>query len=104
VLAGPFFTLRTGSRSRRLSAHVRSELGVVASLLKGVKTMTCKAFTNKGKHDVAVTRAQARAACTRLRRDGVKARYTSAGMGHSRPSTQTTIDPSRRLLVIRFSF
>jgi CSLREA domain-containing protein len=104
VLAGPFFAFRTGNRSPKLTAAVRSDLRAAASLLSGVKTVTCKAYTNKGKHDAALTKAQAKAACTLLRRDKLKAKYSSFGMGVSRPGVPSAIYPSNRLLVIRFTF
>jgi hypothetical protein len=80
LLAGPRFTPRTSATSGKLPRHVLRELDQIAKLLGGVKRVNCTAYSRGGQ---GVARAQARTACRRLKRDGLKARYRAGGHGHS---------------------
>lgn len=85
LLAGPSVTLGLGTRSTRLATTVTKELDQLAKLIVDAKTITCTAYTDKGKGDVKLTKAQAKAACARLVKDGVKGTVTSSGKGHAKP-------------------
>jgi hypothetical protein len=106
-LQGPSITLGLGSRSASLSKNVVSELNRVAKLLAGTKSFTCTAYSDKGKHDVSLTKSQAGAACTRLKKDGLSGKSRVVGRGHANPVASNQNRKGRaanRRLVISFTF
>ncbi|MCW2992050.1 MAG: hypothetical protein JWM73_2644 [Solirubrobacterales bacterium] len=105
LLHSPRITLRTGSRSRTLSPQVLARLGRVADLITGAKSVSCTAFTNPGRGDVALTDAQAKAACAELVKRGVTGKISSSGSGHAYPiATNRTPEGRVANRRIRISF
>jgi hypothetical protein len=105
VLSGPSITLKLGTRSSHLSKTVGKELDQAAALLKSAKSITCTAYSDRGKRDVSVTKAQAKAACARMVKDGFKGKVTSVGAGHAKPVASNRTAKGRganRRLVITF--
>lgn len=105
LLGGPSITLPLAKRSSKLPKQVRNELGQVAKLLSGAKSITCTAYSDKGKGDVSLTKSEAKAACTLLVKDGFKGKVKSVGKGHAHPVAPngSTKSPVNRRLVITFS-
>jgi CSLREA domain-containing protein len=103
LLAGPSITLSLGKRSRKLSKGVLGELSQVAKLLSGARSITCTAYSDKGKGDASLTLAQAKAACSALTKDGFKGKVKAVGKGHSNAIAPVHSKKNRRL-VITFSF
>ena len=103
LLAGPSITLGLGKRSTKLSGKVNGELSQVAKLLAGARSITCTAYTSKGKGDVSLTKAQAKAACSTLVKDGFKGTTKAVGKGHSNAIAPPASKKNRRL-VITFTF
>jgi hypothetical protein len=107
LLTGPQFTLPIAKRSKKLSKGVNGELKQIAKLIAGAKTVTCTAYSDKGKHDKSLTKSQAKAACARLTKDGLKGKKRVVGRGHAKPvaSNKTAKDRAKnRRLVISFTF
>lgn len=107
LLGGTSITLPTGARSTKLSSSLLKQLDQVAALLKGAKSITCTAYTDTGKGDVALTRSQAKAACARLVKSGVKGKITSTGKGHAKSVASNRTRKGRvanRRVVITFAF
>lgn len=107
-LLPPSFRLQIAKRSAKLSDAVRAEFAQVARLLTGVdaKSATCTAYTDKGKGDKALTKAQAKAACHTLKNDGFAGSVQSVGMGSSNPIAQNNNPQGRaknRRLIITFT-
>jgi len=102
-LPGPSITLPIANRSDKLSQSTLSLLDQVAKLLASAKSITCTAYSDKGKNDLALTKAQAKAACDRLVKDGFKGKVTSVGKGHADLIAPPS-SPRNRRLVITFSF
>jgi OOP family OmpA-OmpF porin len=69
--------------------------------------VSCTAFSDKRKTgDVALTRKQAKAACARLVKDGIKAKITVSGKGHAKPVASNRTKRGRALnrrIVIKFT-
>jgi hypothetical protein len=106
VLHGNLLTLGLGTRSRTLSAAVNAQLDQLAKLIVSAKTVSCTAYTDPGRNDIGLTRAQAKAACARLAAGGVKATMSSNGYGHSGPIVRNISAKGRavnRRLVIRYA-
>lgn len=106
LLAGPSVTLPLGTRSTKLSKAVTKQLDQLAKLIPDAKTVTCTAYSDKGKGDVKLTKAQAKAACARLVKSGVKGKVTSTGKGHIKPVASTRTLAGRkanRRVVVRFT-
>jgi hypothetical protein len=98
VLAGPSFTLPTGTTdSKKPSKSVQSKIKQVAGLLTGAraKSATCTAYTkrgpHKGKNDKSATKAYAKAACSALGKGGFKGKTSSSGKGHAIPANQLVV-------------
>jgi hypothetical protein len=98
LLAGPLFKLPTGKTdAKTVSKSVQGELKQVAALLTGAgaKSATCTADTKKGRHkgknDKRATKAEAKAACSALGKDGFKGKTSSSGKGHSTAANQLVI-------------
>jgi hypothetical protein len=107
LLSGPSITLPTGSRSPKLSSAVSKQLGQAGALLAGARTVTCAAYTSVGTGDVALTQAQAKAACAALVKTGVTGKVTSTGKGHAHPVASNRTATGRaanRRIVITFAF
>ncbi len=107
LLAVPSITLPIGKRSPKLAKGLLGQLDHVAKLLAGAKSITCTAYSDKGKGDVSLTSSQAKAACTTLVNDGFKGKVKSVGKGHSNPVASNRSGRGRtenRRLVITFSF
>lgn len=107
LLGGPSITLRLPKRTARLSHRQRRDYAAVAKLLQGDKRTTCTAYSDKGKRDVKLTRHQAKAACLRIRKDGLKSTFHWIGRGHSHPIASNKTRKGRaanRRLVITFGF
>ena len=103
LLAGPSITLPIDKRSGKLSNSLLDELGRVAKLLAGAKSITCTAYSDLGSGDVSLTKSQAKAACDRLVKDGFKGNVKSVGKGHANPIARPS-SPKNRRLVITFTF
>jgi outer membrane protein OmpA-like peptidoglycan-associated protein len=106
LLAGPSVTLGLGKRSKKLPKTVTKELDQLAKLIAGAKTVTCTGYSDKGKGDVALTKSQAKAACSRLVKDGVKGKVTSTGKGHAKPVASNKTKKGRALnrrIIIKFT-
>jgi hypothetical protein len=83
LLAQPSITLPLAKRSKQLSKRVAGELRQVASLLRGAKSATCTAYSDRGKKVGAV---EAKAACAALKKDGFKGKSKAVGAGHKAPN------------------
>ena len=103
LLAGPSITLSLDKRSSKLSKGILGELSQVAKLLSGARSITCTAYSDKGKGDASLTLAQAKAACTALTKDGFKGKVKAVGKGHSNAIAPVHSKKNRRL-IITFSF
>jgi hypothetical protein len=106
LLAGRSVTLVLGRRSPRLSKAVVKQLDQLAKLIPGAKTVSCTAYSDKGKGDVALTKKQAKAACARLVKRGVKGKVTSTGKGHAKPAASNRTGRGRkanRRVVVKFT-
>ena len=120
-LGGPSITLPIVGRSKSLSNRLKGQLGQAASLLKGVRKVTCTAYTDKTptrfviRHhkrvalpgDTALTAAQAKAACNTLKSQGLRTSFHSIGAGHSHEVASDRTARGRaanRRLVITFQF
>jgi hypothetical protein len=106
LLSGPSVTLPLGKRSPTLSKAVNKQLDQLAKLIPGAKTVSCTAYSDKGKADVTLTKKQAKAACARLVKSGVKGKVTSSGKGHAKPVASTRTASGRkanRRVLIRFT-
>jgi hypothetical protein len=100
-------TFQIGGRSKSLSKGLLGSLDKLAKLLTGAKTVTCTAYTNKGKQDNAITKAQASKACSKLKAGGVKGKTHAVGAGHSKRVASNKTAKGRRAnrrLVISFRF
>ncbi len=107
LLTGPSITLPVGWRSSQLSGALRSELTQVARLIRGASRVTVSGYSDTGKGDLALTRAEARAAGKVLVRNGLKGRVRSIGRGHSTPIASNRTRRGRaghNRLVITFRF
>ena len=110
VIASPSFPIRTGSRTAKFSKGVLASLDQVAALLKGAKTVTCTAYTDRTvskRADNLVSTSQAKAACKRLTSKGVTAKTTVVGKGHSTQVASNKTAKGRaanRRVVITFTF
>jgi hypothetical protein len=107
LLARPSITLPLGTRSAKLSKGVLKDLDQVAKLITGAKTVTCTAYSDKGKHDDSVTYSQAKAACARLVKDGLKGKIRIVGKGHASPVASNKSKKGRaanRRVVVAFTF
>jgi hypothetical protein len=106
LLAGPAVTLPLGKRSPTLSKAVTKQLDQLAKLIPSAKTVSCTAYSDKGKADVTLTKKQAKAACARLVKAGVKGKVTSTGKGHAKAVASSRTASGRaanRRVVIRFT-
>jgi hypothetical protein len=103
LLAQPSFTVALKKRSSKLAGSVRADLAQIAQLISGARSATCTAYSDKGKHDVSLTKAQAKAACTQLHRDGFSGQLRSVGKGHSHLIAAAKSSKNRRL-VVSFKF
>jgi outer membrane protein OmpA-like peptidoglycan-associated protein len=107
LLAGPNVTLGLGKRRAKLPTTVNKRLDQLAKLIPDAKTVSCTAFSDKRKTgDVALTRKQAKAACARLVKDGIKAKITVSGKGHAKPVASNRTKRGRALnrrIVIKFT-
>jgi hypothetical protein len=106
LLSGPSVTLGLGKRATKLPKTVNKRIDELAKLIPDAKTVTCTAFSDKGKGDVTLTKKQATAACKRLVKDGVKGKVTSTGKGHAKPVASNKTKKGRALnrrLVIKFT-
>jgi hypothetical protein len=120
-LGGPSITLPIVGRSKTLSNSLKGRLGQAASLLTGVRTVTCTAYTDKTptrfviRHhkrvalpgDSALTTAQAKAACNTLKSKGLRATFRSVGGEHSHEVASDRTARGRaanRRLVITFRY
>jgi hypothetical protein len=99
LVGGSPITIALGSRSAKLSKAVLGQLNNLAKTLSGAKSITCTAYTNKGKQDVSVTKAQASAACNRLVKDGFNGTVKSVGGGHSHLIAPSGSSRNRRLVI-----
>ena len=97
LLAGPSVTLGLGKRTTKLPKTTQQRLDQLAKLIPDAKTVTCTAYSDKGKGDVALTKKQAKAACDRLVKDGIKAKVTSSGKGHAKPVASNKTKKGRAL-------
>jgi hypothetical protein len=107
LLALPKITLPLHKRTATLSAHQKRDYKTVARLLAGAKSVTCTAFSDKGKGDVSLTRSQAKAVCAQLKKDGLKGKTRFVGRGHAKllfPSANQKARLADRRVVITFSF
>jgi CSLREA domain-containing protein len=107
LLASPSVTVPLGKRSAKLSKSVTKELDQLAKLITAAKTVTCTAYSDKGKHDTSLTSSQAKAACARLRHDGLKGKFRIVGKGHANPVASNKTKKGRaanRRVVVSFSF
>ena len=103
LLGVPWFTLRIEGRDPALARGVLAQLGRIAGLISGARSATCTAYTDRGRGDRALTRAQARAACAELAARGFAGTTTSVGGGHSNPIAGVSRAANRRLVIrIRF--
>jgi CSLREA domain-containing protein len=100
-------TLGLGTRHAKLAGTVNKRLDKLARLIPNAKTVTCTAYSDKRKTgDVTLTRKQAKAACARLVKDGVKGKVTSTGKGHAKPVAPNKTKHGRALnrrIVIKFT-
>ena len=107
LLAGPNVTLGLGKRRAKLPSTVNRRLDQLAKLIPDAKTVSCTAFSDKRrKGDVALTKKQAKAACDRLKKDGIKAKITFSGKGHTKPAASNKTKRGRALnrrIVIKFT-
>jgi len=106
LLAGPSVTLGLGKRKAKLPSTTNKRLGELAKLITDAKTVTCLAYSDKGKGDVALTKKQAKAACSRLVKAGIKAKVISSGQGHAKPIASNKTKKGRALnrrIVVRFT-
>ncbi|MDX6659146.1 MAG: hypothetical protein QOH62_3939 [Solirubrobacteraceae bacterium] len=106
LLAGPSVTLPLGKRAPTLSKTVNKQLDQLAKLIPAAKTVSCTAYSDKGKADVTLTNKQAKAACARLVKDAIKGKVTSTGKGHAKPVASNSTASGRkanRRVIIRFT-
>jgi CSLREA domain-containing protein len=106
LLANPTVTLGLGKRTTKLPKTTQQRLDQLAKLIPDAKTVTCTAYSDKGKGDAALTKKQAKAACDRLVKDGIKAKITSSGKGHAKPVASNKTKSGRALnrrVVIKFT-
>jgi hypothetical protein len=106
LLAGPSVTLGLGNRKAKLAGTVNKRVDQLAKLIPDAKTVTCTAYSDKGKGDVTLTKKQAKAACDRLVKDGIKATVKSSGKGHAKPVASNRTKKGRALnrrIVITFT-
>jgi hypothetical protein len=106
LLAGSSLTLPLGKRSPSLSSAVNKQLDQLAKLIPDAKTVSCTAYSDRGKADVTLTKKQAKAACARLVKHGVKGKVTSTGKGHAKPIASNRTASGRktnRRVIIRFT-
>jgi outer membrane protein OmpA-like peptidoglycan-associated protein len=106
LLAGPSVTLGVGKRSTKLPKTLTKRIDDLAKRILDAKTVTCTAFSDKGTGDLALTKKQAKAACARLVKDGVKAKVTTSGKGHAKPVASNKTKRGRALnrrIVVKFT-
>jgi hypothetical protein len=109
LLLHPFVRLTIGTRAVKLPPWVLARIAKAEQIfmLAGAKSATCTAFTDQETGDETVTKAQAKAACHALRKDGFTGRVRSVGKGHSHavaPNTTAKERAKNRRLIITFSF
>jgi outer membrane protein OmpA-like peptidoglycan-associated protein len=106
LLSGPSVTLGLGKRSAKLPKTVNKRLDQLAKLIPDAKTVNCTAFSDKGTGDIGLTKKQAKAACARLVKDGIKAKITTSGKGHAKPVASNKTKRGRALnrrIVVKFT-
>lgn len=110
-LGGPAITLPVSGRPTGVPNALKGQLGSVANILSGVRTVTCTAYTDKGPKrgagDKALTLGQAKAACNTLKSKGLRATFLAVGAGHTHEVTSDRTAAGRRTnrrLVITFRF
>ncbi len=105
LLARRSITIPVGGRSTTLSARAKQLIDGAATVIKRAKAIKCVAYTSRGVNDLKLTRAQAKAACDRLKAAGVVEPVSSSGRGHASPIRSNKTVAGRvanRRIVIRF--
>jgi hypothetical protein len=103
LLAQPSFTVPLQKRSSKLAGSVLANLREIAQLITGARSATCTAYSDRGRRDVSLTSAQAKAACAALKKDGFKGKLKSVGKGHAHLIASPHSSKNRRL-IISFKF
>jgi hypothetical protein len=108
LLLHPFVRLRLGTTAMLphsvLRAIAKAEPIFVSA---GAKSATCTAYSDTGSDKEALTKAQAKAACDALVKDGFTGPVTSVGKGQAHPVAPDNTKKGRSLnrrLVITFHF
>ena len=96
LLHSPYFNLATRTRSPTLSKPLLRQLERIAGLIPDARSVTCTAWTDRGRRDRALTTTQAEAACSALAGYGLNAKLKSVGRGHSNPVAPYGSPGSRR--------
>jgi hypothetical protein len=87
-------------RRTALPKTVRTALDRLAHTFGRAKSVGCTVDTDRGgsaRADLALTQAQADAACARLRHSGLKATLTAVGRGHAKPRASNRTAVGRAL-------
>ena len=85
LMHSPHFTLPTRTRSPTLSDPVLRQLERIAGIIDDATSITCTAYTDRGRGSRALTTTQAEAACAELAAHGLSARLSSIGKGSANP-------------------
>ena len=107
LLAGTSISVPLGKRSAKLSKGAIKELDQIAKLITGATSVTCTAYSDKGKNTKSVTRSEAKAACARLVQDGLKGKIRTVGKGYTNPVASDKTKKGRAAnnrVVVSFSF
>jgi hypothetical protein len=108
-LLHPFVRLQLGKRSMTLPHGVLRQIAKAEPIFvrAGAKSATCTAYSDRGTGDKPLTKAEAKAACDALVKDGFTGPVRSVGKGRAHPLAPNNTTKGRALnrrLVITFSF